>query len=439
MHRKMPRSLAKSSAKAQTMSQNKQPAQPEKRTLFKTALAAGAIGVAGYFAGKKQGEAAAETQNNQHSELAYPCYGEHQAGIVTPHQLFGIMCAFDVTAKDAKQLENLFRALTARIEFLTQGGEYQDGDDKLPPAGSGILGKQFRPDGLTVTVGVGSSLFDDRFGLKDKKPKHLQEMRDFPNDKLQKSWCDGDLSLQICAFSPETCQAALRDIIKNTAQFAVIRWSIDGWLPKAEPGAIAARNLLGFRDGSGNPKIEDPKVADQVLWTGVAANSLDEPAWAKNGSYQAVRLIRHFVEFWDRTPMQEQTDIFGRRKYSGAPMDGKKEGDTADFAKDPDGKITPKDSHMRLANPRDPEFMKKHLLYRRAFNYSRGLAANGQLDVGLVFICYQANLADGFIFVQNLLNGEPLEEYISPFGGGYFFVLPGVEKGSFLGKELLGV
>lgn len=46
------------------MSQNKQPAQPEKRTLFKTALAAGAIGVAGYFAGKKQGETAAETQNN---------------------------------------------------------------------------------------------------------------------------------------------------------------------------------------------------------------------------------------------------------------------------------------------------------------------------------------------------------------------------------------
>jgi len=421
------------------MSQNKQPAQPEKRTLFKTALAAGAIGVAGYFAGKKQGEAAAETQSNQHSELAYPCYGEHQAGIVTPHQLFGIMCAFDVTAKDAKQLENLFRALTARIEFLTQGGEYQDGDDKLPPAGSGILGKQFRPDGLTVTVGVGSSLFDDRFGLKDKKPKHLQEMRDFPNDKLQKSWCDGDLSLQICAFSPETCQAALRDIIKNTAQFAVIRWSIDGWLPKAEPGAIAARNLLGFRDGSGNPKVEDPKVADQVLWTGVAANSLDEPAWAKNGSYQAVRLIRHFVEFWDRTPMQEQTDIFGRRKYSGAPMDGKKEGDTADFAKDPDGKITPKDSHMRIANPRDPEFMKKHLLYRRAPHYPRGPPPTRHRPVGPVFICYQANLADGFIFVQNLLNGEPLEEYISPFGGGYFFVLPGVEKGSFLGKELLGV
>ena len=416
---------------------NPQPAQPTKRTLFKTVLAAGAAGAAGWFAGKQQGETAAETRLNEHSPQAYPCYGTHQAGITTPHQLFGIMCAFDVTAKDPKQLENLFRTLTARIEFLTQGGEYQDGDEKLPPAGSGLLGKTFRPDGLTITVGVGSSLFDDRFGLKDKKPRHLQEMRDFPNDRLQKSWCDGDLSLQICAFTPETCQAALRDIIKNTAQTAVIRWSIDGWLPKAEPGAIAARNLLGFRDGSGNPDVSDPKIADQVLWTGIAANSQDEPTWAKNGSYQAVRLIRHFVEFWDRTPLQEQTEIFGRRKYSGAPMDGKKESDTADFAKDPDGKTTPKDSHMRLANPRDPEFMKKHLLYRRAFNYSRGLAANGQLDVGLVFICYQANLSDGFIFVQNLLNGEPLEEYISPFGGGYFFILPGVEKGGFLAQTLL--
>lgn len=40
------------------------------------------------------------------------------------------------------------------------------------------------------------------------------------------------------------------------------------------------------------------------------------------------------------------------------PHGRQKESDTADFAKDPDGKTTPKDSHMRLANPRDPEFMK---------------------------------------------------------------------------------
>ena len=101
------------------------------------------------------------------------------------------------------------------------------------------------------------------------------------------------------------------------------------------------------------------------------------------------------------------------------------------------GKVIPKDSHIRVANPRDPEFMKKHQLFRRPYNYSRGLSKAGQLDVGLVFICYQANLEDGFIFVQKLLDTEPLEEYISPFGGGYFFTLPGVEKGGFLGQSLL--
>ena len=145
------------------------PAQPTRRTLFKTALAAGAVGaIGGYLGGKKQGETAERTAEIQHSPQAYPCYGEHQAGIVTPQQAFSIMCAFDVTAQNAKQLENLFRTLTARIEFLTQGGEYQDGDDKLPPAGSGILGKAFNPDGLTVTVGWAAACLTDDSDSKTK-------------------------------------------------------------------------------------------------------------------------------------------------------------------------------------------------------------------------------------------------------------------------------
>ncbi len=59
------------------------------------------------------------------------------------------------------------------------------------------------------------------------------------------------------------------------------------------------------------------------------------------------------------------------------------------------------------------------------------------LVVGQFFICYQANLVNGFIFVQKLLDFEPLEEYISPFGGGYFFTLPGAEQGGYLGQSLL--
>ena len=40
--------------------------------------------------------------------------------------------------------------------------------------------------------------------------------------------------------------------------------------------------------------------------------------------------------------------------------------------------------------------------------------------------------------MQTRLNGEPLEEYLKPVGGGYFFTLPGVTGAQdFIGRSLL--
>ncbi|MEJ2633533.1 MAG: iron uptake transporter deferrochelatase/peroxidase subunit [Acidihalobacter sp.] len=366
-------------------------------------------------------------------------YGTHQSGVVTPRPAAGIMVAFDVLATDRAGLERLFRTLTERIRVLMQGGAVPQIDPKLPPPDSGILGPVVHPDNLTVTVSVGDSLFDDRFGLASAKPRQLQRMTSFPNDALDTERCHGDLTLQFCANTPDTNIHALRDIIKTLPDLLLVRWKQEGTIPPVpvQPGRPepSARNFLGFLDGSANPKADDAKLMDGIVWIQPGS---EEPAWAAHGSYQVVRIIRNYVERWDRTPLQEQETIFGRRKYDGAPLSGGTDEFTEpDYRNDPEGKITPLDAHIRLANPRMPG-TERNLILRRPFNYSNGVQNNGQLDMGLLMIIYQASLVEGFITVQNRLNGEPLEEYIKPIGGGYYFTLPGAAgPDDYLGRTLI--
>lgn len=405
-------------------------------------LALGSACPARALAATGHGQDVTSAPLEQDSQLRYPFHGLHQQGVVTPRPASGMLVAFDVLARDRDDLETLLKILTERIAFLTQGGRIPERDPLFPPPDSGILGPVIAPDGLTMTVALGDSLFDDRYGLSEARPKHLQRMQGFPNDALEAARCHGDLALQICANTLDTGYHALRDIIKNTPGLLMVRWKQEGTVPllPPAPGDVdgSARNFLGFRDGSANPEGDDEALMDELVWVG---QHHDEPAWANGGSYLAARIIRNFVERWDRTPLHEQEMIFGRRKMSGAPLsdDGLegKEQDVPDYSSDPEGEITPLEAHIRLANPRTPETAGNRIL-RRPFNYSNGVEANGQLDMGLLFLCFQADLEAGFITVQQRLDGEPLEEYIKPVGGGYFFVLPGAQDDTdFLGRSLL--
>jgi deferrochelatase/peroxidase EfeB len=136
-------------------------------------------------------------------------------------------------------------------------------------------------------------------------------------------------------------------------------------------------------------------------------------------------------------PLNEQQKIIGRDKASGAPLGLDREHDDPAYGEDPAGHRVPLDAHIRIANPRTPETAGSRIL-RRGFNFSRGFDAAGRLDQGLAFVSYQKSLTRGFLAVQARFKGEPLEEYILPVGGGFFFVLPGVPSGDgWLGQQLL--
>jgi deferrochelatase/peroxidase EfeB len=410
------------------------PAPVDRRRFLAGALAGGAAAtVAGYALGTRHAGPAPRPAT---APVAWSLFGPHQPGIVTPQPASGLVAAFRVEAKSRAGLEATLRTLSAKAEDLMRGRTPPKQGGTVPPADSGILGPSPAPDGLTVTVSLGASLFDRRYGLAGLRPQRLTRMPAFPNDDLDRARCHGDLLVQVCAEHRDTVVHALRELRAATAQLLTQRWMLEGFQRPNTlgPGRTSVRNLLGFRDGTANPDPRDAALMDRLVWVQPGGT---EPAWAAGGSYQVVRIIKTFVERWDLTPLRVQEEIIGRHRDSGAPLGRQREEEAPDFAADPRGQVTPPFAHIRLANPRTPATEANRIL-RRGFNYAREMDGPGQVDTGLLFVAYQQDLDRGFATVQRRLSGEKLEEFIQPVGGGYFFALPGARApGGYLGDSLL--
>ncbi|WJV57819.1 iron uptake transporter deferrochelatase/peroxidase subunit [Pectobacteriaceae bacterium C111] len=359
-----------------------------------------------------------------------------QPGISTPPQRYIMFMTFDLTTSSRRDLQVLLARWSSAIAQLMKGGTIGQ-VEPLRESGVGMdTGEalDLGPASLTVTVGLGSRVFTDTFGLAQQKPALMRELIPLPSDNLQAELSGGDLSLQACADDPQVAYHAIRDLarIAKSTGAAATRWTLMGFgRASAGKGQSTPRNLFGFKDGTRN--ITEKADFDKYVWIKDGG-----PAWQQQGCYQVVRKIKMHIENWDTDRVSDQNNIFGRHKVSGAPLSGEKEFDTPDFDKtDSEGNlIIPAKSHISLAAHENNQGTK---ILRRSYNYTDGLNNMAQLDAGLLFISYQKDPAQFEKLQTKLGASDAMNEYISHIGSGIFFVPPAPKEGSYIGAEMFAI
>ncbi|MQA97066.1 MAG: deferrochelatase/peroxidase EfeB [Streptosporangiales bacterium] len=363
---------------------------------------------------------------------AVPFFGPHQAGIATPVQDRLHFAAFDVITDDRAELVRVLKEWTRAAALMTAGRPAGDAVPKVaeaPPDDTGeALGLPAAR--LTLTVGFGPSLFDDRFGLAARRPAALVDLPHFPGDDLESARSGGDLMVQACADDPQVAVHAVRNLARIGFGVVAVRWSQLGFgkTSSTTPSAQTPRNLFGFKDGTNNIGGSDTAALNRHVWVARA----DGPGadWMAGGSYLVARRIRMHIETWDRTSLKEQQDIVGRDKGEGAAFGNAKERDPVRLDR------MPPDAHVRLAHPSTNGGAR---ILRRGYSFADGSDGLGRLDAGLFFLAYQRDPRSGFIPVQRRLAArDVMNEYLVHVGSGIWACPPGVRQGGFWGDTLLG-
>ncbi len=371
-----------------------------------------------------------------------PFHGDRQGGIVTPQQTHSYFAAFDLVTKQRDAIVVLLRAWTDAAARMTAGRTAAPlgQNPELAPADSGEA-LDLGASRLTVTFGFGPGLFikdgKDRYGLAAQRPEPLVDLPVFNGDQLVAGHTGGDLSIQACADDPQVAFHAVRQLARLAYDVAQLRWTQAGFVPNT-PAGQTPRNLMGFKDGTQNPR-------DQLDLVFVGNEG---PDWMRGGSYLVTRRIRIALEHWDRTGVDFQQEVVGRNKYTGAPLGQQNEFDALDLdAVDSDGNpVIAETAHVRLASAAANDGAQ---ILRRAYSYNDGVNFTAErwppwrqgleYDAGLFFVAYQRDPRSGFIKIfERMALMDAMNQYTTHVGSGLFACPGGVREGEFIGQRLFG-
>jgi Dyp-type peroxidase family len=217
---------------------------------------------------------------------------------------------------------------------------------------------------------------------------------------------------------------------------------------------LDGRNLMGFNDGVSNPIPGSGASFDDVVWT----TKQDEGENLKDGTYMVFQKIEHDLDQWRRLSLAQQEDWVGRKKITGllkGTLSDEEDKILGQKLNSPDNRVREeaqkrlkelikrqrnplerfydevkfKDavsawSHIRKANPREELIDKskgdkngriaRHQIFRRGYLFVEN-DENNDVRSGLLFICFQKNIDEGFEFIKkNWLNNK---NFPVPFSG----------------------
>lgn len=156
-------------------------------------------------------------------------YGNHQSGIVTPVQTNIYFASLNVLVTSKKELQELFQQWTPLVVRLMNGELMADiSSNTRVPTGDTGEAEGLDAANLSITIGVGASLFD-KLGMQHLKPAELKDLPHFPKDQLLKEYTGGDLCIQACADDPQVAFHAVRNLVRAASGKVEIKWSQSGF------------------------------------------------------------------------------------------------------------------------------------------------------------------------------------------------------------------
>ncbi|WP_018348175.1 Dyp-type peroxidase [Longispora albida] len=342
-------------------------------------LLAGALGVAG-LAGCQASGTFVPARAITHT-------GGTQAGIdrpaPQPHADLGV---FDVTGRPGQVLGGLGDLVLA----LTSGSH---------PRLAGLP-----PGDLTVTVGAGPRLVS----AVDPELPGAVDLPVFEREAITHPCRGGDLMVQVRG--TDQLAVSLASAALSTVDGVQLRWR--------QRGFHAERNLLGFLDGTENPR--GPEELASEVW-------LAGPGRVAGGTIAVIRRLRLDLAGFAALPVTRQEEIIGRRRADGEPLSG---GGTVSLAaKSADGEyLIPPTAHVRRAHRLATG---SGMMLRQGYSYD-----NGWDDRGLLFISYQRDLRTFTATQHRMDEGDDLMAFTTCTASGTFLVLPGFGPGAPLGGTL---